>query len=186
MTYGPEIVGKLVRLVPLDESMAEKFFSWINSPEVNFFRPSPLVESVEAEREWIRNIGQSEHDIVWAVFCQEDGELIGSAGLHQLNREHRRAVTGSLIGLPEYWGRGLAGEMVRLRTAYAFEKLDLRKLISDVAHGNNASLRMLMRVGYRIVGLFRDHYFRDGEWLDFYLLECLRRDWEQARAQFTG
>jgi len=45
---------------------------------------------------------------------------------------------------------------------------------------------MLMRVGYRIVGLFRDHYYRDGEWLDFYLLECLRRDWEQARAQFTG
>jgi len=185
MSYGPEIVGKRVRLAPLDESMAETFFTWVNSSEVNFYRPSPLVESVEAEREWIRSIGQSEQDIVWAVYCQEDGELIGSAGVHQVNREHRRAVTGTLIGRPEYWGRGLAGEMVRLRTAYAFEQLDLHKILSDAAHGNNASLRMLMRVGYRIVGLYRDHYIRDGEWLDFYLLECLREDWERARAQFT-
>ena len=184
MAYGPEIMGKRVRLAPLDETMAEKFFSWINSPEVSRFRPAPPVESLEAEREWIRHHSETEQDIVWAIFCQEDGELIGSTGLHRLSREHRRAVSGTLIGRPEYWGRGLAGELTRLRTAYAFEQLDLRKLNSEVIHGNNASLRMLMRVGYRVVGIFRDHFLRDGEWLDFYLLECLREDWERAREQF--
>lgn len=48
--FGPEIVGKLVKLAPMDESMAETFFSYINDPKPNRFRPAPPVESVEAER----------------------------------------------------------------------------------------------------------------------------------------
>jgi len=179
--FGPEIVGKLVKLAPMDESMAETFYSYINDPKPNRFRPAPPVESVEAEREWIHNIGQSEQDIVWAVYCLEDGELIGSTGLHRYERTHKRAASGTLIGKPAYWVRGLGSEVVRLRTDYAFEQLDLHKLNSEVIHGNSASLRMLMRVGYRIVGLFRDHFLRDGEWLDFYILECMREDWELAR-----
>jgi RimJ/RimL family protein N-acetyltransferase len=179
--FGPEIMGKLVKLAPMDESMADTFYSYINDPEPNRFRPAPPVESVETESEWIRSIGKSEQDIVWAIYCLEDCKLVGSTGLHRYERDHKRAASGTLIGKPAYWGRGIGSEVVRLRTDYAFEELDLHKLNSEVIHGNSASLRMLMRVGYRIVGLFRDHFLRHDEWLDFYFLECMHADWELAR-----
>lgn len=181
--YGPEITGDIVRLAPMDESMAESFFAWINAPGVNRYRPAPPVASVDAEREWIRRIGESTTDVVWAIYCLEDGVLIGATGLHSLSEMHKRAVSGTIIGKPEYWGRGIGGELVMLRTRYAFEELNLNKLISEVIPENNASLRMLMRSGYRIVGLQRKHFLTGDMWMDAYILECFREDWEKAKQQ---
>jgi RimJ/RimL family protein N-acetyltransferase len=179
--FGPELIGKKARLAPLDESMAEDFFSWINAPDINRYRPAPPVASLEAEREWIRKTGASESDITWAIYSLDDGVLIGSTGLISYSLQHQRAVSGTLIGRKEYWGRGIGSDVVRLRTQYAFEELKLHKLISEVISENCASLRMLLHAGYHVVGLNRDHYLEGDRWLNLYALECLREDWERAK-----
>jgi ribosomal-protein-alanine N-acetyltransferase len=179
--FGPELIGDKARLAPIEEWMAETFFSWINAPDINRYRPAPPVESIEAEREWIRRTSTSESDIVWAVFCREDNELIGSMGLHSYRPQFQRAMSGTLIGRKEYWGRGIGSEIVRLRTQYAFDELRLHKLTSEVISENNPSLRMLLRVGYHVIGLRRDHFLIDGRWVNEYLLECMREDWEKAK-----
>jgi RimJ/RimL family protein N-acetyltransferase len=64
-----------------------------------------------------------------------------------------------------------------LRTRYAFQELNLEKLVTTVIDGNTASQRALERVGYGSIGVHRRHEFREGQWWDTRILELLRDDW---------
>ena len=46
---------------------------------------------------------------------------------------------------------------------------------------NVASRRALEKTGYRQCGLMRRHVFVGGQWLDVWLGEILREDWDRAR-----
>ena len=71
--------------------------------------------------------------------------------------------------------------LMRLRTAYAFEQLNLRKLMTEVFVENEASKRALEKNGYRTAGTHKQHFFTRGKWHDVWLGEILRDEWENAR-----
>ena len=97
------------------------------------------------------------------------------------NWSNQHATTGTLIGDKSVWGRGIAGEMMRLRADFAFTELPLRKLKSGYLEGNEASRRAQAGAGYREVGRLRQECFREGRWLDMVLTELLREDWARHR-----
>ena len=86
-----------------------------------------------------------------------------------------------MLGDRAAWGKGIATEVMQLRTAFAFEQLNLHKLSSSYLDGNEASARAQARAGYREIGRMRDHCFRDGRWLDEIITEVLREDWLRSR-----
>jgi len=77
-------------------------------------------------------------------------------------------------------GKGYASEVVRLRTAFAFEELGLERLESETFTENAPMQRALETSGYRRIGTKRHYYYRGGTWHDIYLFELLRDEW-QAR-----
>ncbi len=101
--------------------------------------------------------------------------------LHDIDWTHGIATTGTLIGDRTAWGRGIAGEMMRCRAAYAFTELPLRKLKAGYYEGNEASRRAQLAAGSSEVGRLRHERFAGGRWLDLILTELLREDWERQR-----
>jgi RimJ/RimL family protein N-acetyltransferase len=75
-------------------------------------------------------------------------------------------------------GKGYATETIRLCTSYAFWELGFEKILASVYSGNDASLRILDKVGYGRCGLLRHHCFFGGEWHDEWLGEILREEWK--------
>ncbi len=116
---------------------------------------------------------------MWAIVARTSGRLVGNDGhpRHQLAQPATR-TTGIIIGERDEWGKGYAGEAMRLRTRYAFRELGLEKLITTVMAPNEASRRALERAGYRQCGTYRRHFLVDGQWHDVWIGEIFETDWE--------
>lgn len=77
-----------------------------------------------------------------------DGTVVGSCSLKHPDWATLQAEVGYWIGVP-FWGRSYATQAVRLVTAYGVEALGLKRIVAEVLEGNEASGRVLEKLGYR-------------------------------------
>jgi RimJ/RimL family protein N-acetyltransferase len=177
--FGPTLVGSKVTLAPLGPEHLESYCRWFADPEVTRFLKLQSPPTLAEEHEWFARTAASQVDLVWGIFGPE-GQHLGSTGIRRIDWRNRRAITGIVIGERSWWGRGIASAAHALRTRYAFDELNLEKLVTTVMEGNTASRRALERVGYRTVGVHRRHEFRQGRWLDTWVGELLREEWSSG------
>jgi RimJ/RimL family protein N-acetyltransferase len=119
---------------------------------------------------------------VWTVMLPDTGAAIGVTALHRIDWRHRHAWIEITLGDRSSWGRGLGTEAVRACTEYGFVELGLEKILASVYSGNEASLRMLARVGYQPCGLLRRHCFLGGAWHDEWLGEVHHEAWAESQS----
>lgn len=115
----------------------------------------------------------------WAVVAAESGALVGTCTLASIDTLHGRAEVGYAVRR-DSWGRGHATDAVTTLVRYAFAQLDLRRLEADVDPRNDASIRLLERIGFRREGLQRERYLHGGELQDAVLFGLLRREWREG------
>jgi [ribosomal protein S5]-alanine N-acetyltransferase len=90
------------------------------------------------------------------------GEFAGVIGLVIQDDVYRlSAEAGYWIGEP-FWGKGIATEALTLLVNYAFGKLDLMRVYSNVFEYNKASCRVLEKVGFKLEGNFIKSVFKNG------------------------
>ena len=97
--------------------------------------------------------------------------------MHQISWKDRHAEIGILIGDEKSRGKGYATEAIRLVADHAFNKLNLRKLYTGMVKGNEASKRAFEKVGFRIEGTLREHFYLNGKYLDCYRMGLLRSEY---------
>lgn len=102
------------------------------------------------------------------VLCLKDqGDLVGMININDIARgPYQKGVLGYAAFLP-YAGQGYMSVGVALAVHHAFEYLDLNRVEADIQPGNEASLRLVRRLGFRkegfspgfikIADLWRDH-----------------------------
>ncbi len=171
------IPGDRVRLVPADkEEHLDNFVRWFNDPEVVRWLAHNMPVSRMQEEKWFERMAESDRDIVWAVYDENDRH-IGVTGIHRIDWKDRSAVTGTVIGEKDAWGQGYGSDVMRTRTRWAFEELGLHRLESECFAENMASIRCLEKVGYRRIGIARKKHWRNGRWHDCILWEILEEDY---------
>jgi RimJ/RimL family protein N-acetyltransferase len=175
---GPVLEGERVRLAPPRAENLPTFVRWFADPEVTRYLLRRYPPSLRQEETWLETMAASSDDIVWAVSLKESGALIGVTGLHNINWRQRHGWIEISLGDRSAWGKGYATETVRLGTSYAFQELGFEKVLASVYGCNDASLRILAKVGYRECGVLRRHAFFAGQWHDERLAEILRDGWK--------
>lgn len=96
------------------------------------------------------------------------GEYAGYVEIHDLTTKERykhTAVIGYCIH-PKYRGKGITTKAVKLVTAYAFKKYNLKRISGWCRTFNKASARVLEKAGYTLEGIMRKNKFKDGKYLD--------------------
>ncbi len=179
---GPVIEGERVRLEPPRPEHAHAYLGWLADMEVTRYLRTRFPPTLCQEEAALEKLAEDPHQIAWAITLKEGGKLIGATVLEKIDWRNRDAESGIMIGDRSEWGRGHASEVMRLRTEYAFMELGLRKVWTGVEVPNVASRRALEKTGYRQCGLLRRHFFVNGQWLDVWMAEIHREDWERARA----
>jgi RimJ/RimL family protein N-acetyltransferase len=94
--------------------------------------------------------------------------------------EQARGVEAELgwVFSPEHGGRGYATEAVRAAMAICFDQLGLRRVTASCFADNEASWRLMERVGMRReVHTVRESLHRSGEWLDGLGYALLADEW---------
>ena len=73
-------------------------------------------------------------------------------GVVLLDRHHDlEDIEVSYLFLPEHWGRGYASAAVRQVLAHAFGTIGLCRVVAETQSANAASVRLLERLGFRLL-----------------------------------
>jgi RimJ/RimL family protein N-acetyltransferase len=137
--------------------------------------PHPYGE--EQAREFLAGAAR-ENEHGFAIRLRSNGGLVGGIGLLP-DIEQRRAELGYWIGVP-FWGNGYATEAAREVVRYGFEKLKLNRIFATHFRGNEASGRVLQKIGMRYEGRMRQAAFRWDRFLDLELYAIVREEFRSA------
>jgi ribosomal-protein-alanine N-acetyltransferase len=102
---------------------------------------------------------------------EQEGRVVGWGGLNRDPKEPHWGIEVAYFIHREYWGRGLATELVRASLAHAFRDLALEEVIAFTRPANLGSQRVLKKAGFKftrhVAELERGLYTVDREsWLD--------------------
>lgn len=85
---------------------------------------------------------------------KEDNKVVGVMGPLIENIEDKEYIGVAYILNKNSWGYGYASEGVKACIDYAFNKLDVKKVIAEIRPNNVASLKVAKRLNMKIEGSF--------------------------------
>ncbi|MCR4276458.1 MAG: GNAT family N-acetyltransferase [Candidatus Parcubacteria bacterium] len=184
-THYPIHPGLHVSLGAMQREYIPLFMKGVNDPDVmrGVILQPPV--TLEAEYAWYDKMVQKS-DIILAILLHERDEAgtttgyryIGHTGLHGIIWPEGYAASGTIICDKSCFGKGYGTEAKLLLLYEAFRNRGLRKVCSRVKAFNGNSWGHLLACGYKQVGRFKKHHFRDGEFVDSIEFEVFREDWE--------
>ena len=153
--------------------------TWFEDMEVTRYLNVRMSPSLDQEKEWLDGRAKDPDSIFWVI--EVDGTAVGSTGVQMIDWKNGFGQTGTMIGDKTAWGKGVAGELMKLRANFIFTQTPLRKLKSSYIEGNEASAKAQAACGYVKVGRWRKDRFVDAEWRDVILTELMREEWEAKK-----
>ncbi len=103
-------------------------------------------------------------------------KTIGCIDLFDFEPLHRRAGVGILIAEDGEQRNGYASSALELLIQYAFGTLNLNQLYCSVAEGNEGSLKLFAKFGFKKTGVKKEWLCRGDAWQDEVFLQLFRRD----------
>lgn len=97
----------------------------------------------------------------WGITRKGDDSLIGVIGLVRIDEETETCSFAYLLGC-DYWNRGYGTEVLRAVISFAFEELELKRIIADHMAENPASGAVMRKAGMEHIGTERDKYVKQG------------------------
>lgn len=156
----------------------------VTAAYVDALRDSDVVRWTEARHvAWDRErvvqfVKQSNAEgvsMLFGIFLKESDRHIGNLRLFNFHPIHRRAELSFLLFDKTQWSKGYATEAVKAVTRYAFEMLQLHRIHADYYAVNAGSARVFEKSGYEIEGVFKEHVFVDGGYMDSIRIAKLNR-----------
>lgn len=87
-----------------------------------------------------------------AIESKSEKKIIGAIGLSKIDYSASASTFGYWLG-EKYWRQGIMSEALNEALKFAFEKLKLNKLEAGVFTENNASARLLEKLGFKKEGV---------------------------------
>ena len=122
--------------------------------------PNPYTE--KDAKEWLKMVIENDTitGIYRAIVC--DGKLIGSISVEKKDDD---AEIGYML-LNDYSNKGIATEAVKQICLIAFKDLSLKQITANVFQPNIASIRVLLKNGFKYKGVIPNAVIKNGNVYD--------------------
>jgi L-phenylalanine/L-methionine N-acetyltransferase len=159
------------RSEPGDYEAIRAVYSGINAIRGTLQLPYPSVE------QWRKRLAEPPDGMFSLVACVED-EVIGQIGLHTFPHSPRRRHVGQLgMGVRDDWqGKGTGTALMQAAVDLADRWLNLERLELEVYVDNEPAIRLYKKFGFVIEGTLARFAFRDGSYVDAYMMARLRSE----------
>lgn len=176
----PELRSDRLRLREVRDDDAPALFAIHSNPQVMRYWSYPAWTELAQAEQKVADIQRQRRELdilVWAIADAASDQLIGTSAMFALDLAQGRAEIGYSLHA-EWQRRGLAAEALRLILQYAFEELQLRRVEADADPRNEASWRLLEKLGFVREGLLRERWNVNDEICDTAFYGLLRRDFK--------
>ena len=172
------LTGEKVLLRPVELNDAERFYKWRNDLQVKksaMMHPFPVI--LESEKEWIESISKIKDNkfVVFSICEKDTGNFIGFVKLFNINWVHRFCYFGIVIGEDTARGKGYGYEVLTLISKYAFDILNLNKILLEVIKMNDAAVKLYEKFGFTEEGLLKQQCYFDGKWQDVIIMSLFKK-----------
>jgi len=134
----------------LEPSDLDRLFELYSDQETRQYFPEGTLsyEETKEELEWFLN-GHPEHPELglWATIHKPTNQFIGRCGLLPWTIDGREQIEVAYLLDKAYWRQGLATEAARAIAQYAFEQLQLSRLICLIDRRNQGSIKVALNIG---------------------------------------
>ncbi len=149
------------------QDLLGEYRNWINDAEVtHYLKVGTYPQTEESLSDYFEREQASNCSVLFAVIERESGKHVGNSHIYDIDWIHRSALRAVVLGDKSCWGKGYALEVLQLLNRYAFEYLNLNKLISSTCAENKAIQRLNEKVGFTREGVGREEFYRDGVYYD--------------------
>ncbi|HEV2764814.1 MAG TPA: GNAT family N-acetyltransferase [Pyrinomonadaceae bacterium] len=157
------------RAEPDDYSAVHEIFSGPSVYAGTLQLPYPSLEL------WRRRLAEPPEG-AYNLVAVAGARVVGMVGLHTFPDKPRRRHAGAIgMSVHEEWqGKGVGSALMRACLELADRWLNLTRLELEVYTDNEAAVRLYERFGFEREGTLRQHAFRDGRYVDAYLMGRLR------------
>jgi RimJ/RimL family protein N-acetyltransferase len=143
-------------MISIEALVPERFgdvAAWLSRPEVNRWLTSEWRgRAVDATA--LAILVRNRRNRAYLVSC--DGAACGLVALAEIDAADGLAMIWYVLGDPEFAGRGVTTEGVRLVAKNAFDELGLSCVYAWIMEDNTASRRVLEKAGFREAGRLRN------------------------------
>lgn len=164
--------GNAVILRPIRKTDLHILNVWKNDEEIYMYLGggyNPVSE--DQQEKWMDSLIDMTGNSRRFMILDTNEVPIGMVGLYEINWIHRTCELGIYIADRNVRGKGCATEAASLVLNFASEYLNLRKAKSKVVSDNIASIKMLFKLGFTIVGEYKKERFIKGHYLDLTIME---------------
>lgn len=183
-TYNtPVLRTERLMLRPLAASDAPALYAVFSDPAVvRYWSAESWTDISSADAAIARALEayRDETELRFAIELAGTCELIGTVALHHFFNQNKRCEIGYALG-SRHWGQGYASEALHAALDHGFREVGLNRVEADIDPRNEASARLLEKLGFRREGFMPQRWLVHGEYADTAFYGLLRRDWEGQR-----
>lgn len=156
-----------VRIRKFEFEDIENKINWINNSENNRFLHYDLPLEYEKTCKWFESVKNNSNRFDGVI--EYKGSPVGIVGLLNIDHKNKKCEEYITLGETSLKRRGIATKALDLICSYAFEELNLKKIVAFVEYGN-PSLYLHTKVGFRIEGFLRNDLIVNNESVDRFIL----------------
>ncbi|MCA9628221.1 MAG: GNAT family N-acetyltransferase [Myxococcales bacterium] len=175
------VESKRILLSPIDPADGPELWTAVDNSRWHLERWLPWVpfnNSPEASQRYAEACAQdwdAGRAVRLAIRSKKDRELLGVVGLDSVVHLHRSCELGYWLKR-EACGKGLMTEAAKACVDFALGTLSAHRVRCAAATENYASLRVIMRLGFRFEGIARQAEYVGGRWVDHAVFAQLTTD----------
>ena len=126
---------------------------------------------------WFQDRYTEKAGIRWGIALKGKGNIIGTVGFNNLTKNHRANIGYDLQ--TEFWNRGIITEALKAIVEFGFNKLGINRIEAEVMQGNDASDKVLSKIGFKKEGVLRKWMYWNGNHYDMTMYSLLRSEFVQ-------
>ncbi|QZX99927.1 GNAT family N-acetyltransferase [Halobaculum rubrum] len=176
---GPTFLsGESVSLCTVEEGDISFVHETVNSPDIRKTMQPSRPYSLNEIRSLFTADPESSSAVRFVVAV--DTEAVGLVG-YSIEDTSAGIAEPSCWIHPSNWGEGYGSEAIELLVEYGFKQRRLHKFVAEVVEFNDASKRLVEKVGFVEEGRLREQDFVDGQYHDCVLYGLLATEWQSCR-----
>lgn len=162
----PILQTKRLDLVKISPEHALDMYEYSSDPDVTKYLTWSCHSSAKETERYIKLLQKKYPTGAFTDFgliYRDSGKFIGTCGYTSFDQETNTAEIGYVLS-KDYWGQGLAAEAARCVMEFGFDTFGLDGYCAKCIEGNDASMRVMQKLGMSFEGIYKNGMFIKGSY----------------------